>query len=81
MKIRLKNLIGEVETNSLLIGTFHAICCKLLHLHAAHVDLDPTFTVADTEVSKSIIKKIRSDPQLKISKFTREKMEVGMVDI
>lgn len=78
MKHRLKGLIGEEETKSLLLGTFHAICCRMLRLHARHVDLDPSFTVADTEASKEIIAKLRKDPGLKISAFTRSKMTVGM---
>lgn len=78
MKTRLKALIGEEETNSLLIGTFHAICCRILHIHAKHVDLDPDFAVADTQVSKDIIDRLRADPQLKLSHFTRQTMNVGM---
>lgn len=78
MRNRLKDLIGEEDSNSLMLGTFHAICCRILHIHAKHVNLDPNFTVADTEASKEIIEKLRSDPQLKISKFTRETMAVGM---
>lgn len=77
MKMRLRDLIGEEETKSLVIGTFHSICCRILHSHASVVDLDPNFTVADVEISKEIIGKIQSDEQLKISKFTRE-MNVGM---
>lgn len=77
MRKRLKDLIGEEDSNSLILGTFHAICCRILHLHARHVDLDPNFTVADTEASKVILDKLRSDPQLKISQFTRQKMAIG----
>lgn len=49
MKERLLNLIGEVRTNQLLIGTFHSICCRLLRKHSAYADLDPKFTICDTE--------------------------------
>lgn len=80
MKNRLKGLIGEEETNSLMIGTFHAICCRLLHIHGKDVDLDPEFAVADTEASKGIIATLRKDKQLKISKFTRNNMKVGRFD-
>lgn len=77
MKKRLKYIIGEESTNSLLLGTFHAICCRLLHIHAKHVNLESNFVVADTATSKEIISKLRSDTQTKISEFTREKMQVG----
>lgn len=77
MKKRLTTLIGEEDVNLLMIGTFHAICCRLLHLHAVDVDLDASFTVADTEASKEIITRLRTDAQLKIGKFTRVTMKVG----
>jgi len=80
MKNRLKSVIGEESTKSLLLGTFHAICCRLLHLHGHHVDLNNEFTVADTAASKEIISKLRSDPQVKISTFTRKTMQVGVFD-
>lgn len=50
MKKRLVYLIGEKDTNELMIGTFHSICCRLLRLHAKTVDLDANFTVADTDM-------------------------------
>lgn len=81
MKKRLNYLIGEKKTDALLIGTFHAICCRMLRRHPQVVDLDPNFVVADNEASKDIIKNLRKDPQLKISKFTRSTMKVGTFNI
>lgn len=77
MKKQIEHLIGEKDTNDLMIGTFHSICCRLLRLHAKTVDLEPNFTVADTAMSKSIIEKIQKDPQLKISHFTRRDRKPG----
>lgn len=50
MKKRLSYLIGEKKTNELIIGTFHAICCKILRQYAKMVDLVANFTVADNEL-------------------------------
>lgn len=49
MKTRLAGLIGENKTHSLLIGTFHAICSRLLHQYASYAGLDPQFTICDPE--------------------------------
>lgn len=48
MRKRLSHLIGESDTKSLMMGTFHSICCRLLRVHAKLVALDSNFTVADT---------------------------------
>lgn len=50
MKERLVYLIGEKKTKELMVGTFHAICCRLLRQHAKLVDLEANFTVADNEL-------------------------------
>lgn len=81
MKKRLSYLIGENETKSLMIGTFHAICCRLLRLYAKMVDLDSNFTVADNDLSKTIIGNLRKDPQVRISQFTRSQQKVGNVRV
>lgn len=49
MKVRLIKLIGHGRTNRLLIGTFHAICSRLLHKYAGYAGVDPKFTICDTD--------------------------------
>lgn len=49
MRKRLVLLIGEKRTSALLIGTFHAICSRLLHKHPAYAGLDPTFTICEPD--------------------------------
>ncbi|KAI7903351.1 P-loop containing nucleoside triphosphate hydrolase protein [Cokeromyces recurvatus] len=79
MKERLNYLIGEKKTSQLLIGTFHAICARILRRYASVVDLDHNFTIADTDVSQDVIKKLKSDPELPIDEFTRTKMTPGAI--
>lgn len=50
MKKRLDGLIGPKQTADLMIGTFHSICCRILRQHAGSVQLEPNFTVADTDL-------------------------------
>lgn len=49
MKKRLLKLIGERNTHRLLIGTFHAICSRLLHKYPALAGLDPNFTICEPD--------------------------------
>ncbi|OWB70739.1 nucleoside-triphosphatase activity protein [[Candida] boidinii] len=47
-----------IDPNSLIIGTFHSICFKLLKRNCKRIGLDPDFKVADERDSNDILKKI-----------------------
>ncbi|KAG4065602.1 hypothetical protein HA402_012592 [Bradysia odoriphaga] len=79
MKKRLEGLIGAKQTEELMIGTFHSICCRILRQHASSVQLDANFTVADTDMSKQIIEQLRKDRSININDFTRKNMRVGAI--
>lgn len=49
MKKRLYAMIGNKNTENLVIGTFHSICSRLLRYNAAIVNLKSNFTIADTD--------------------------------
>lgn len=50
MKKRLVGLIGAKQTEELMIGTFHSICCRILRQNASSVQLDANFTIADNDL-------------------------------
>ncbi|KAF1803631.1 P-loop containing nucleoside triphosphate hydrolase protein [Mucor lusitanicus] len=52
MKKRLYTMIGNKNTDNLAIGTFHAICARLVRFNAGVVGLKSNFTIADTDTSK-----------------------------
>ncbi|KAI9256138.1 P-loop containing nucleoside triphosphate hydrolase protein [Helicostylum pulchrum] len=79
MRKRLVQLIGEKRTSALLIGTFHAICSRLLHKHPAYAGLDPNFTICEPDDCKLIIAQIQKDKKVKINDFTRTQMEAGAI--
>ncbi|KAG8879630.1 hypothetical protein FRB98_005594 [Tulasnella sp. 332] len=58
MRHRLKPLIGESNTNALIMGTFHAICTKYLRKHGQAIDLPNNFSICDADESKKIISKL-----------------------
>ncbi len=49
MKIRVSRLMGQVVEGMPWLGTFHAICVKLLRRHAELVGLKSNFTILDTD--------------------------------
>ena len=49
MKDRVARLLGAAVEGMPWLGTFHAICVKLLRRHAELVGLKPNFTILDTD--------------------------------
>ena len=49
MKQRLVDLIGRKNTERLLLGTFHTLCSRILRKFGKVIDVDPSFTIADTQ--------------------------------
>jgi DNA helicase-2/ATP-dependent DNA helicase PcrA len=56
MRKRLAELLGESRANGLWSGTFHSVANRLLRLHAPLVGFTSSFTILDTDDSKSLIK-------------------------
>jgi DNA helicase-2/ATP-dependent DNA helicase PcrA len=56
MKSRLVELIGNADLSNLTIGTFHAICVRLLRREAATLDLDRNFVIYDDSDQQSLIR-------------------------
>jgi DNA helicase-2/ATP-dependent DNA helicase PcrA len=56
MRERLHQLLGS-SVEKLTLGTFHAICSRILHQEASHIGLSPKFVIYDDEDSLSLIKR------------------------
>ncbi|PJF36394.1 MAG: hypothetical protein CUN49_05655 [Candidatus Thermofonsia Clade 1 bacterium] len=55
MQERIQRLLGQ-QINGLTIGTFHAICARILRREATHVGISPSFTIYDTEDQLSLVR-------------------------
>lgn len=64
MKSRIAKLVGEQVARYLWMGTFHAICTRILRQEAELLGYTRDFTIYDTTDSKSVIKHIIKDMQL-----------------
>ncbi len=64
MKERIAALIGEEKVKPLWMGTFHSIFAKFLRKEAEFLGYPSSFTIYDTQDTKSIIKSIIKELQL-----------------
>ncbi len=60
MKSRIGGLMGEAVEGMPWLGTFHAVCAKLLRRHAELVGLKPNFTILDTDDQMRLMKQLIS---------------------
>ncbi len=58
MKNRVGLLMGQTVEGMPWLGTFHAICVKLLRRHAELVDLKSNFTILDTDDQVRLMKQL-----------------------
>ncbi|TCP43147.1 ATP-dependent helicase [Rhodovulum marinum] len=58
MKERVGRLMGQTVEGMPWLGTFHAICVKLLRRHAELVDLKSNFTILDTDDQIRLLKQL-----------------------
>ncbi|MDV4146066.1 ATP-dependent helicase [Shimia sp. FJ5] len=58
MKNRVGRMLGETVEGMPWLGTFHAICVKLLRRHAELVDLKSNFTILDTDDQIRLLKQL-----------------------
>ncbi|WP_120635999.1 ATP-dependent helicase [Ruegeria sp. EL01] len=58
MKLRVGRLLGQPAEGMPWLGTFHAICVKLLRRHAELVDLKSNFTILDSDDQLRLLKQL-----------------------
>ncbi len=52
---RIERLLGE-NLHGLTVGTFHAICARILRREAAHIGISPSFTIYDTDDQLNVMR-------------------------
>jgi len=61
MRDRLAQLLGPRESRMLWIGTFHAICSRVLRVSGAPIGIDPRFVIYDEDDQRSLMREIVRD--------------------
>lgn len=57
MKERVKNFLGH-HVEGVWLGTFHALCTRILRNHAEFLGLDPSFTILDKDDQLRLLKEL-----------------------
>ena len=68
MRERLEVLIGPVAKR-MWLGTFHALCARMLRVHGERIGINPRFAIFDTDDSTRLIKEILKDLNLDTQRF------------
>ena len=69
MKQRVENLVGSIA-NDMWIGTFHAVCVKILRRFIDRLGYETSFVIFDTTDQKSLVKKIVKEMNLDDKMFS-----------
>ena len=78
MKLRISSMIGEGDSKSIWMGTFHSVFAKILRFEAHKIGFTSDFTIYDTQDSErlisSIIKEMNLDKDVYRSKSIRNRI-------
>ena len=69
MKQRVEGLVGDA-TKDMWIGTFHAICVRILRRYIDRIGFDHSFVIFDTSDQKTLIKDCLKDLKIDDKMFT-----------
>ena len=70
MKQRIENLVGSQATNDMWIGTFHAICVRILRKFIDRIGFEQSFVIFDTSDQKSLVKQCLKELNIDDKLFT-----------
>ncbi|RME06957.1 MAG: DUF3553 domain-containing protein [Anaerolineae bacterium] len=88
MEARLQNLLGE-QQRGLTVGTFHAVCGRILRREAEHLPFDSNYVIFDADDQLRIVKQVlqeldldekRYRPQSVHASISRAKNDLIFVD-
>ncbi len=63
MEHRVEGLLGE-KTNGLWLGTFHAICGRILRREAEHLPIDHNYVIFDADDQLTLVKRVIKEKRL-----------------
>ncbi len=64
MRARLQRILGPEQTKQLWIGTFHAVCVRLLRRYHERAGLGPAFVIYDDADQKAVMKRVLKELDL-----------------
>ncbi|RVV98674.1 DNA helicase II [Mesobaculum littorinae] len=79
MKTRVARLLGQTVEGMPWMGTFHAICVKLLRRHAELVGLKTNFTILDTDDQIRLLKQLIAAEEIDEKRWPARQL-AGLID-
>ncbi len=64
MESRLQQVLGSEATHGMALGTFHAICARLLRRQAEYLPLESNFVILDADDQERLVKNVVRDLNL-----------------
>jgi len=58
MRERIEQLVGSAQVKQMWVGTFHAICARILRESGRPIGIDPEFVVFDEDDQLSVVKEV-----------------------
>jgi DNA helicase-2/ATP-dependent DNA helicase PcrA len=89
MRDRLQKMLGPDITGQLWIGTFHAMCVRLIRRYSEAIGIPKTFVIYDDSDQKALMKRVMKEldlderrvaPQKVLSRISHEKQEARGVE-
>jgi DNA helicase II / ATP-dependent DNA helicase PcrA len=56
MDKRVRDMLGELASDGLWLGTFHSVCARLLRREAEHLPFDASFVIYDDDDQQRVVK-------------------------
>lgn len=85
MRERVHSLLGEQGAEGMALGTFHAVCARLLRIDGGVIGVDPHFNIYDSDDQLALMKRVLLDigvdqkqynPRAVLSVISRQKNEL-----
>jgi DNA helicase-2/ATP-dependent DNA helicase PcrA len=67
LRARITGLVGDEAGREVAMGTFHALCARVLRRDGAAIGIDPHFVVYDTDDQQALMKQILREDDLPIT--------------
>jgi DNA helicase-2/ATP-dependent DNA helicase PcrA len=69
MKDRVEHILNSTEARNLYIGTFHSVFARILRAEAPRIGFPNSFTIYDTDDSKSVVKTVTGELNLDVQHY------------
>jgi len=74
MKERLEGMLGPAMTKELWIGTFHAVCVRLIRRYSESIGIGKNFVIYDDSDQKALMKRVIKELDLDERRITPQKV-------